>query len=278
MLNKLLKHDMKTMARSAVPMLLTALAISVVCCAILFFSITTIVNMSENVESDSIAIVVGAMTSMGFYSLGVIGITVLTSLVALLALIRYYKALFTDEGYLNMVLPVKPSTMFNSKILSAIIWSLISGATMVVALIVSVVVPIAFYDVSILLDIAEVLSIMTNFFASEVPETGIIAVNLINYVLYSFESVFVIITAITLGGVIIRKHKVLGAIGFYFVITFLQESVLGIFTFFTSLSLSTHGAAGAMAASVFNLVVTVLVMIAMYVINYYILNKKFNIE
>ena len=201
-----------------------------------------------------------------------------SSLVILLAVIRYYKALFTDEGYLNMVLPVKPATMFNSKILSAIIWSLISGATMVVALIVSFVVPIAFYDVSILLDIAEALSILANYFAADVPEVGIIVINLINYVLYAFESVFVIITAITLGGVIIKKHKVLGAIGFYFVITFLQESVLGIFTFFTSLSLSTHGAAGAMAASVFNLVVTVLVMVAMYIINYYILNRKFNIE
>ena len=278
MLTKLLKHDMKTMARTAVPMLLTALAISVICCAILFFGITTIVNMSESTESESIAIVVGAMTSIGFYSLGIIGITVLTSLVMLLAVIRYYKALFTDEGYLNMVLPVKPATMFNSKILSAIIWSLISGATMVVALIVSFVVPIAFYDVSILLDIAEAMSILANYFATDVPEVGIIVINLINYVLYAFESVFVIITAITLGGVIIKKHKVLGAIGFYFVITFLQESVLGIFTFFTSLSLSTHGAAGAMAASVFNLAVTVLVMVAMYIINYYILNRKFNIE
>ena len=39
MLGKILKHDMKTMSRFAVPMFITSGIIAVVCCAILFFSL-----------------------------------------------------------------------------------------------------------------------------------------------------------------------------------------------------------------------------------------------
>ena len=47
---------------------------------------------------------------------------------------RYYQNFFTDEGYLTFTLPVKRSTLFNSKILNALIWNTASTLVLIASI------------------------------------------------------------------------------------------------------------------------------------------------
>ena len=46
---------------------------------------------------------------------------------------RYYKNLFTDQGYLMHTLPVRTSDLVNSKFIVAIIWQYLIGASYIIA-------------------------------------------------------------------------------------------------------------------------------------------------
>ena len=52
-------------------------------------------------------------------------------------LIRYYRNFFTDEGYLTFTLPVKRSTLFNSKIITALITNLATSIVMIIDIIIA---------------------------------------------------------------------------------------------------------------------------------------------
>lgn len=58
-------------------------------------------------------------------------------LVWIFVLVRYYQNFFTDEAYLTFTLPVKRKTLFNSKLISAFIWS--SANITVLAMAISVI-------------------------------------------------------------------------------------------------------------------------------------------
>ena len=69
----------------------------------------------------------------------------------------------------------------------------------------------------------------------------------------------------------------LASIGLYFVIIFAQEVLNAVFRLTTTL-MFTDASVFSVTSSVFNLVLTVCVTALMYYVNYYVLNKKFNIE
>ena len=52
----------------------------------------------------------------------------------ILLVVRFYKNLHTDEGYLTHTLPVKPSTQLNCKILSGCIWTVSSFFMQIISL------------------------------------------------------------------------------------------------------------------------------------------------
>ena len=271
MLGKLLKQDMKTMSRFACPMFIASAAVTIVCCTMLYFTF----SFAE--EADTLW---GAMIVVGsFYVMGLIAIIIMAAIVSVMTAVRYYKSLFTDEGYLNMVLPVKTSTMFNAKILTTVIWSTLASAVAVVCCVISFIVPTLLYDKEILdsffVDIDFFLTLITG---NETMSAILSVLGTINTITGVVEGVLIIITAITVGSVVMKKNRVLGSILFYFIITFIQENVISIFQLIVTLAMGSLGEGGAIASSIFNLVVNIGVTVGMYFISYFILNKKFNIE
>ena len=270
MLGKLLRQDMKTMSRFALPMFIASGVVSVVCCAMLYFTL----SFAE--EADTLwaaMIVVG-----GFYAMGLIAIIAMAAIVSVMTAVRYYKSLFTDEGYLNMVLPVKTSSLFNAKILNTVIWSALSILVASVCCVISVIVPTLIYNKEVLDSFFSDLNMIITFFAALGEVTPLVsALSWVNTFLSLLKSVLVIITAITVGSVIMKKHRVLGSILFYFLINFIESNLLGVFKFIVSIGLSVFGDGG-LATIIFNLVINAAVIVGMYFMSYYILSKKFNIE
>ena len=279
MLGKILKYDMKTMSRFAIPMYIASGIISIICCAILFFSLHTINSSNPTTDQGVAGLVAAAMTSVGFYMIGIVAIAVISIVVTVMTIVRYYKSLFTDEGYLNMVLPVTTATMFNAKMLSTVIWALISSACASLCILVAAIVPIALYNPETLTGVFEIINQLLGSFASDLPELTVVTVlESINSGLYFIESIFIVLTSITLGCVIFRRAKVFASIGLYFGITLAQEVLVGMFRLITTLVFALRDSSSAISSSIFNLALTVAITVLMYYTGYYVLSRRFNIE
>ena len=97
MLKKLLKYDMRDMRSRSVPLFIASAATALICCALLYFSLSF--------SSDYFNFAILAVS--GLYAVGIIAIVALFVVNYFFALARYYKSFFTDEGYLNMVIPAE---------------------------------------------------------------------------------------------------------------------------------------------------------------------------
>lgn len=115
MLGKLMRYDMKYMARVLPWLYLGALAIS------LFISLFGALSASS-----------GVMELMIFVTLGILPLSLMVAAISVCGtvfmMIRIYKNMFSDEGYLTFTLPVTPGSVIWSKLLTGAIWNFIGGA------------------------------------------------------------------------------------------------------------------------------------------------------
>ena len=149
-------------------------------------------------------------------------ITVLTLSAFLIAsqiliYVRFYKHFFSDEGYLTFTLPVKRSTLFISKTVNAMIWSILSYIVFAI----SILTIFAFASTSLTNGefIAELGSI---FKGVQLGEVIVMTIFIVEFLLILLASTWFNIAlthfCITVGATITRKHKVLAAIGIYYAV------------------------------------------------------------
>ena len=113
MLGKLLKYDMKFMARILLFVYLGAFGISVLCAAAMLF-----IPHNVNFLYELIYTLSPSLCIMAIYA--VIIMTVV------FFIIRVYRSLYSGEGYLTFTLPVKNGTIIDSKIIVGAIWLALS--------------------------------------------------------------------------------------------------------------------------------------------------------
>lgn len=112
MLGKLMKYDMKYMARILPWLYLGGIGFSAF--------ITTLILLI----TDATVLILGTYAAYFLFIIAVEGITVCSSV---FMMVRIYRNMFSDEGYLTFTLPVKNGDVLNSKILTGAIWSFFSG-------------------------------------------------------------------------------------------------------------------------------------------------------
>jgi len=265
MLGKLLRYDMRAQSRSAVPMFISSAIISVVCCALLYFTFGF-------TEADNFFL--GLAFVGGFFGLGILAIVVLCTVNAFMSFARYYKSLFTDEGYLTMTIPVNTVTLLNAKILSSLIWCAISAIAFAIFGFIAIVMPTLLADPSYLSEISDIWNLFFGAGGS---------INILDFVfstLYavmnSVSMVVTLLTSITVGSVVVAKHKILSSIVFFYVLSFLESAVESIITIILGFIMG-----DAYLLFVEQIVCTVIIAVfgaVMYFINLHILKNKFNIE
>ena len=153
----------------------------------------------------------------------------------ILCYVRFYKNFFTDEGYLTFTLPVSRRTLFLSKVVNTVLWTVIHAVLMLAALaIVITIAPVPnkghLLDLHVWKEIGQFFSYLWK--------------NLEGWlIVYIFEGILLAIaaawftcslisTCITIGAVVAKKHKVLAAFGVYYGInmasSILMQLVLGL--------------------------------------------------
>lgn len=213
MFAKLLKHEWKASAGLLGILSLAALGIGVAGGFVLRYIIEIIQTIDTN---DAIlnAVLMPLMLLLVFLILALVAFAVA---VEIILLSRFYKSRFTDEGYLTFTLPVNGSQVFLSALSNILIWTLLSG------LIVSAAVLIILGIGSLgLPEISPDPIAVEEFFGiyRELWEMEGYAEYQILSIVYNVVSFFsgpvLIMTCITLGATLAKKHKILAAIGLYY--------------------------------------------------------------
>ena len=211
--------------------------------------------------------------------------------------IRFYRSMYTDEGYLSHTLPVTANQLFLSKVLVSGVWYLfitIGIGISVVALIVSL--------MTGLLNIGELSSVLTQyngniweFMADAFYELGrtyeeemginlshYVITLLLTYVAGPFITMVTLFGALTIGQ-LSSKHKgfmgILAYAGLTILSSIIGSTVQSAFMFGTNVMSSSGGfSVTTNMAYDINVITSLLIAAIMYGVSYYIMNRKLNLD
>lgn len=217
MLKKLFRYDMKYTARLVLPLMLLTFGTTLLG-SIAMKLMTNVEHSSRFDQSFGEGLLTIALGLVVFGSILIlIAFAIITSIIVF---VRFYKHFFSDEGYLTHTLPVKTSTLMFSKTWSTLLWAIITTAATILFIFIYILIGTAPYGS---LFNMEALREIGEAFRWLVPQMTtsywVIAVEIVILCLVSIIfATFMIFTAITIGAVVAKKHKILAAIGFYYLI------------------------------------------------------------
>lgn len=214
MLKKLIRHELAETWK--IPVLIFAVGtILSLACALYFYL--------QPQPDPSIEVNLGSMT---IYILYAFGIAAISLLIIIYLGVRFYKNMYTDEGYLMHTLPVRPWMHIAAKTITGSILSYLGSILTLFTLypITFIALPkIAYMDPA---EIEELLQILPAIFGES---TAVIIFYLIPYMLVSsISSVLVLYAAICLGQ-LFGKHKGFSSIVCYLGLNALISSLSALF-------------------------------------------------
>lgn len=261
MLGKLLKHEFYATGKNLLPIYGITLILSLLN--------RIIINI--DVFDGPLEVVKGLMIAA--YVISIIATLIVTAIIIIL---RFYKNLMTDEGYLMFTLPVKPLQLINSKLITSIIWIIVSVITVILSLL-------------ILLANSKNIEYLKGFFEGMLyvfkaefgdqyvlvmVEFGLIMViSIIQQILLIYVSIAV--------GHLFNGHKVLGSFAAYIVINTAVQIILTVLLFVLSrINPSTFEEASSVPEVVFPITIIVgLTLCTLYYLSTnYIFSRKLNLE
>ncbi|MBO5293527.1 MAG: hypothetical protein J6B10_10150 [Lachnospiraceae bacterium] len=223
-----------------------------------------------------------AMSSILIYYIAIIAISLFC---CVYLAVRFYKNLYTDEGYLMHTLPVTPRELILSKTIAAFCWLLITG--LLICFSVCAILGSAYlkFGVEEFEDISNVFFAL-NDFTKEVYDmslTGFCIFMIVAMVVGSFSSIFMIYAAISVGQ-LMHKHKVLGSIccyiGFYFIQqTLSMITMIPYWVKIFTLDFPEDGLGSYMKYQLtISIILSAVLAVIYYIITEYMMKKKLNLD
>lgn len=208
MLGKIIKHEFKATYKGYL---------------LLFISLFTITALNKTTEYVPLDNTIWNIIKMFLYAAWIILLMFMVMGAMLLAVVRFYKTMVKDEGYLTHTLPVKKSQLIIGKFITSLIWMIVSFIIMIISIFLGAM------STGFMNDIINIINEFGNLL-SENPEI-IIHIVLVLVMLISAcgASIFQFYASISLGQMFGRKLA--GSVLFYFVINY-AISILSIITMF----------------------------------------------
>lgn len=200
MVKKLYKHEFKAWIRVLGIIMGIVLALAVVC------------HLIQLLDNDSISYDILMVSSV---SMSVIAMLVCVAAPTVFAVTRFYKNLFTGEGYLSFTLPVSAADHLHVKLVTALAFSLLSTLVAAVAavLIFSGDLFGSFWDLMYYVWEEELMYSVP----AELPGQMVFyAIEMALLMLSSAVSTYLLYYACICIGQTFRKNRILGAVGVYF--------------------------------------------------------------
>ncbi|MCI8975447.1 MAG: hypothetical protein HFI99_00215 [Lachnospiraceae bacterium] len=223
MLGKLLKHEWKAVWK--IPVLLIGILLAAAVMAGFTFHLPIW-------DSEWVGLPLsGVMMIITFY-VAIIGVSLG---ITIYFAVRYYKNMFTDEGYLTNTLPVSSHQLLLSKVITMFSWDIISIIAIAasVAIFMGMII-LAFMepgDGKTIVDGFWELFDMSIWDSPYMQEFEGFCVSMIVMVLASaFSNTMTIVASVTIGQMV-RRHRILGAFGAYFAIGTVMQIISTVILF-----------------------------------------------
>ena len=193
--------------------------------------------------------------------------------------VRYYKNLFTDQGYLMHTLPVKSTDLINSKLIIAVLWQFITG--IVVGICIAIIV-FSFADIFgelSIMDFKEAFHDIEMEFDEIVKGIPLIASGIISGLVTPIFEILLMYMAVGIGQQSKKNRlflSVMVLIGLYMGKRFLSSCLsvpLQMLVINEDISLTTVNVGAVLAA-----LAIVGMTVGLYFLNKYFLEKKLNLE
>lgn len=261
MLNKLMKYEFKATSRLLLPLYL-----------ILFF--ISIINRFTFKLYDYEGV-------LGIINKFLIVTYVMTIFVVLIVtvfymIIRFYKNLLTDEGYLMFTLPAKAHQLITSKLLSTVLWTIISIIVVLISLFIVFATPDSFP--AVINGIKEAIASFNREFSGN---SALAFMELIIMFLLSLVANILLIYVSVAVGQLFTKHKLIGSFAAYMIIyTILQFIMIIIFIPFGIFMSKNPFEASLLPQMIFPAVIVILILgcACFYFATNYIFKKKLNLD
>ena len=203
MFAKLLKYEWKSCVRLMTVLAACALGVAVLC----GLNIRFIVAYETGKLDDAFAFAM--IPSFLFLIFAYYGFIIYASANHYILLYRFYKTRFTDQGYLTFTLPVKTNHIYLSSAVNILIWQAISITVLLACVAIIIFIGLPWKSVAMFLS---AIPNAIHLFFTDFP--GFIY--LIYIPLTSVSSVFISMSAIVVGSVLVKRHKLLASIGIWF--------------------------------------------------------------
>lgn len=272
MLGKLVKYDIKSLNRFLI-IIHGVLLLSAVLIRFFFTENITAESLLSSETNNSMPFTL-VMTII-LYSLLVTCISFATGLIIT---VRFYKNLFSDEGYLTQTLPVTCGQHLLSKTISGGLWSCIDACLVFVSLYIVIATP----DITGLFrqhapEIQAELGLTGSY---QMSFAAIAAVFLSVSLVGAVSNVIMYYAAVVLGQ-LFSGHRVVGAVAAYFAITGILAILSAPFMLWIMM---TEGGITSMAPAeytknmlLFTTIFSVVSGIGLYALSYWVMNKKLNL-
>ncbi|MBC3887759.1 ABC transporter permease [Acetobacterium paludosum] len=274
MLGKLFKHEVKATGRTFLPMYGALLILTI-------FTKMALTIGAPDFFTDDIATGPVAEVILGItFTLYVIVITALCVMTFVVIIQRFYKNLFTDEGYLMFSLPVKTWELILSKLLVGLMWSVVCCLMLVISIFI-----LSFGSFSMMEVVQDINMAYTDFNTQFGMSLNIILFELFLCMLVSAISSILLIYASISIGQLFNQHRVLASFGAYIVITIVLQIIVSIILvavpLLANLDILFSGIDGIKAAQWFingTTLINLALCVMFYFCTQYIMEKHLNLE
>lgn len=262
MLRKLLKYDFRNSGRLLLPIYAGLLLIS------LFGKLILETNLYQTVPS-SIQIL-----SVMTYVLIIIVCFVGTPIYFV---VYFYRSFYTDKGYIVHSLPITTHQKLISKVISSFIMELITFAICLLSI------SMILYDREVFSYIRRAfLSIDVNFRAmTDVSFQTFLMLTFVAMLTSILTQLLMLFAAISIGQ-FFNTHRILGAIGAYLILYFFNQFISMILLLIISVNMVSTGAfvTGTSLLALYGLTIcsNLLLSLAYYMISYYFMEKRLNLN
>ncbi len=153
---------------------------------------------------------------------------------------RFYKNKFTDEGYLTFTLPVKVRDIYLASFVNIVLWLLLATVTGILLLFVFALFGTATEEVinpDVLDWFKEIAELPWHELFNNKEAVTTLVLEGIYTLLYPIYMITLVITCITAGAVIAKKHKILMAFAVYYIVNVVMDifsTVLSLNEYFSS--------------------------------------------
>lgn len=285
MLGKLIKYEWKGLIKPLSILYLVLLGITIV---------TGILILTINPDYDDVTVGLSVLFTVLGVLLYYLGIIVCSWGTMLIIAIRFYKTCYTDEAYLTHTLPVSTKQLVGAKTLTAVLCHLLSmlfifiTAVLLIGIFITHMINLGEIPVADLsVGLSEAMSELNREFAKEmgIGFTGYFVYLGIVSLISSVCSVISILGCVSLGQ-LYTKHRILGAIIAYFVMTFILQMIayLGMIPMygkifaaeFTGETISMFDLL--QPTLVITMIGSIAIAVAMHFINMHMMTKRLNLE